>query len=55
MRIAIFSDVPANLPALEAVLADIDATGVDGRYALSDASTLPTEFADQLREARGHR
>ena len=29
MRIALFSDVHANLPALEAVLADIAATGVD--------------------------
>lgn len=36
MRIAIFSDVHANLPALEAVLADIEAAGVDQRYVLGD-------------------
>ena len=36
MRVAIFSDVHANLPALDAVLADIRAAGVDARYALGD-------------------
>jgi len=36
MRLAIFSDVHANLPALDAVLADIDAAGVDARYVLGD-------------------
>jgi putative phosphoesterase len=36
MRVAIFSDIHANLPALEAVLADIAATGVDRRYVLGD-------------------
>ena len=36
MRIAIFSDVHSNLPALEAVLADIGAAGVDDRYVLGD-------------------
>jgi hypothetical protein len=36
MRIAIFSDVHSNLPALEATLADIAAVGVDVRYALGD-------------------
>ncbi|MCA1570957.1 MAG: metallophosphatase family protein [Chloroflexi bacterium] len=36
MRMAIFSDVHSNLPALRAVLADIAATGVDDRYCLGD-------------------
>lgn len=36
MRLAIFSDVHSNLPALEAVLADIAAAGVDDRYCLGD-------------------
>ena len=36
MRLAIFSDVHANLPALDAVLDDIRAIGVDARYALGD-------------------
>ncbi|HIA27840.1 MAG TPA: metallophosphoesterase [Planctomycetes bacterium] len=36
MRIAIISDIHANLPALEAVLADIDLVGVDRIYCLGD-------------------
>lgn len=36
MRLAIFSDVHSNLPALLAVLADIAAAGVDDRYVLGD-------------------
>ncbi|MGE4618714.1 MAG: metallophosphoesterase family protein [Planctomycetota bacterium] len=36
MRTAILSDVHANLPALEAVLADIDASGVDRIFCLGD-------------------
>ena len=36
MRIVIFPDVHSNLPALEAVLADIDTAGVDARYVLGD-------------------
>lgn len=36
MRLAMFSDVHSNLPALEAVLADIAAAGVDDRYCLGD-------------------
>ena len=35
-RIALYSDVHANLPAFEAVLADIDAKGVTERYCLGD-------------------
>jgi len=36
MKLAIFSDVHSNLPALTAVLADIRAVGVDDRYCLGD-------------------
>jgi putative phosphoesterase len=51
MRLAIFSDVHANLPALEAVLDDIAATGVDARYALGDLvgyAPWPNEVLERL-------
>ncbi|MEA2481255.1 MAG: hypothetical protein QOJ07_3177 [Thermoleophilaceae bacterium] len=35
-RVALLSDVHGNLPALQAVLADIEATGVDERWCLGD-------------------
>jgi predicted phosphodiesterase len=35
-RIALYSDIHSNLPALDAVLADIDASGVTERYCLGD-------------------
>lgn len=35
-RIALYSDIHANLPALEAVLADIERAGVSERYCLGD-------------------
>lgn len=35
-RVAIFSDVHANLPALEVVLADIDAAGINALYCGGD-------------------
>ncbi|WP_317039264.1 metallophosphoesterase family protein [Siphonobacter aquaeclarae] len=34
MKIALFADIHANLPALEAVLADIDSRDVDAVYCL---------------------
>jgi putative phosphoesterase len=52
MRIAIFSDVHSNLPALEAVLADIDTAGVDARYVLGDVvgyAPWPNEVLERLR------
>jgi hypothetical protein len=62
MRIALISDIHANLPALEAVLADIDGVGVDASVHLGDlvgyapwpnelieGSDLPSEFAEYLR------
>lgn len=36
MKIALFSDIHANLPALEAVLADLDARQPDAVYCLGD-------------------
>jgi putative phosphoesterase len=53
MRIAILSDVHANLPALEAVLADIEAAGVDARYGLGDLvgyAPWPNEVLERLRD-----
>lgn len=35
-RFAVFSDIHGNLPALDAVLADIEAEGIDERYCLGD-------------------
>ena len=51
MRIAIFSDVHANLPALEATLADIKGASVDARYALGDLvgyAPWPNEVLERL-------
>ena len=54
MRYALISDVHANLPALEAVLADIDRRpDVDATYHLGDLvgyAPWPNEVADLLRE-----
>jgi predicted phosphodiesterase len=36
MRLAILSDIHSNLPALEAVLADLDGSGVDELWCLGD-------------------
>ena len=36
-RIAVFTDVHANLPALDAALAEIDRLGVDATYHTGDA------------------
>ena len=41
MRIAVISDVHGNLPALEAVLADIKDRGVDCTINLGDCVTSP--------------
>lgn len=53
MRLALLSDVHANLPALEAVLADIDRAGVDATYHLGDLvgyAPWPDETVQLLRE-----
>lgn len=53
MRVALFSDVHANLPALEAILDDIQATGVDARYTLGDLvgyAPWPNEVLERLAD-----
>ncbi len=53
-RIAIFGDIHANLPALQAVLADIERRPpVDGRYCLGDLvgyATYSNEVTERMRE-----
>lgn len=51
-RIAVFGDIHANLPALEAVLADMDARGLSERYCLGDLvgyGTFPNEVIATIR------
>ncbi|WP_426504119.1 metallophosphoesterase family protein [Dactylosporangium sp. McL0621] len=50
MRVAVLADVHANLPALEAVLHDVDARGVDRIVLLGDIAggPLPAETLDRL-------
>ena len=53
-RIAIFSDIHGNLPALDAVLADVDAAGVTERYCLGDLVGYgpdPAGVIDRMRES----
>jgi predicted phosphodiesterase len=55
MRIALLSDIHANLPALEAVIASIERRGVDATYHLGDLvgyAPWPNEVVDRLRDAR---
>lgn len=56
MRCALISDVHANLPALEAVLGDIDARGdIDATYHLGDLvgyAPWPNEVVSLIRDAR---
>lgn len=52
MTIALFSDIHANLPALEACLASIDARKVDAIYCLGDLvgyNVWPNEVTDMIR------
>lgn len=53
MRIALFSDIHANLPALRAVLADIDQRRLDAVYCLGDLvgyNIWPNEVCQTIRE-----
>ncbi|QMU26519.1 metallophosphoesterase family protein [Adhaeribacter radiodurans] len=55
MRIALFSDIHANLPALEAVLADMDQQNLDAVYCLGDLvgyATWPNEVVAEIRKRR---
>jgi predicted phosphodiesterase len=53
LRLAILSDIHSNLPALEAVLDEIEATGVDETWCLGDVvgyGAQPNECADLVQE-----
>jgi putative phosphoesterase len=55
MRLAVLSDVHANLPALEAVLADVDRIAPDGIWIAGDLvgySPWPNEVLDLLHQRR---
>ena len=52
MKIALFSDIHANLPALNAVLADIDKKCPDAAYCLGDLvgyNIWPNQVVDTIR------
>lgn len=50
MRIAVLADIHGNLPALEAVLAEVDRAGVDAVVLNGDLATgpMPAETLDRL-------
>ena len=55
MKYALISDIHANLPALEAVLADVAATGTDATYHLGDLvgyAPWPNEVVERLTTER---
>src|SRR5688500_6817224 len=52
-RVAIFSDIHSNLPALEAVLAHMDERGLTDRYCLGDLvgyATFPNNVIETIRK-----
>lgn len=52
-RVVVFGDIHANLPALEAVIADMDARGLADRCCLGDLvgyGTFPNEVVTRIRE-----
>lgn len=55
MKIALFSDIHANLPALEACLTDIDSKAVDSVYCLGDLvgyNIWPNEVINEIRKRK---
>ena len=53
MKIALFSDIHANLPALEAFFQDVDAKKPDAIYCLGDLvgyNIWPNEVVDEIRK-----
>jgi putative phosphoesterase len=54
MRVAVLADIHGNLPALDAVLDDIDVAGVDAILLNGDIATgpMPAETLDRLAELR---
>ncbi|HEX6303347.1 MAG TPA: metallophosphoesterase family protein [Anaerolineales bacterium] len=54
-EIAIFGDIHGNLPALQAVLADMEQRNLENRYCLGDLvgyGTFPNEVIDLMRESK---
>lgn len=55
MKIALFSDIHANLPAFEAFLTDLDSRNPDAVYCLGDLvgyNVWPNEIIDEIRKRR---
>ena len=55
MKIALFSDIHANFPALQAVLADIDSRNPDLIYCLGDLvgyAPYPNEVVNEIRKRK---
>jgi predicted phosphodiesterase len=55
-NLTIFGDIHGNLPALQAILADMDAKGLEKRYCLGDLvgyGTFPNEVIAEIR-TRGY-
>ena len=55
MRIALFSDIHANLPALQAFFVDLDEREVDAIYCLGDLvgyNIWPNEVIDEIRRRK---
>ncbi|MGY0039380.1 metallophosphoesterase family protein [Pedobacter sp. NJ-S-72] len=53
MKIALFSDIHANLPALEAFFKDLETRNTDGIYCLGDLvgyNIWPNEVIDEIRK-----
>ncbi len=53
MKIALFSDIHANLPALEAFFKDVESRNTDAIYCLGDLvgyNTWPNEVIDEIRK-----
>ena len=53
--LTIFGDIHANLPALEAVIADMDQRGLGNRYCLGDLvgyGTFPNEVVTAIRNSK---
>ena len=54
-EITIFGDIHGNLPALQAVLADMEGRNLENRYCLGDLvgyGTFPNEVIDLIRESK---
>ncbi len=55
MKIALFSDVHANLPALEAFFVDVDSKNIDAMYCLGDLvgyNVWPNEVIEEIRNRK---